>query len=100
MPPPQGTWNPLEGPGDYTTTSKVHNDTYDAISPSEADYSGKTVFINGASRGLGKEMALSFAKAGASNIVISARSDGSGGGCEESSYCRWTYRAGRLGPQG
>lgn len=75
MPPPQGTWNPLEGPGDYTTTRTVHNDTYDAIDPTKADFSGKTVFVNGASRGLGKQMALSFAKAGASQIAISARSD-------------------------
>lgn len=74
MPPPQGSWNPLEGPGDYTTTSTVHNDTYDAIDPKHADFTGKTVFLNGASRGLGREMALSFAKAGASQIVISARS--------------------------
>lgn len=75
MPPPQAVWNPLEGPGDYTTTSKVHNDTYDGIDPRKADFSGKSVFLNGAGRGLGKQMALSFAQAGASQIVISARSD-------------------------
>lgn len=74
MPPPQGTWNPLEGPGDYTTTRTVHSDTYDAIDPLKANLTSKTVFISGASRGLGKAMALSFAKAGASQIAISARS--------------------------
>ena len=74
MPPPKGTWNPLEGPGDYTTTEKVHNDTYPAIDPTKADLSGKAVFVSGASRGVGKSIALSFAKAGASYIAIGARS--------------------------
>ena len=75
MPPPQGTWNPLEGPGDYTTTSIVHNDSYPAIDPAKADLSGKAVFVSGASRGLGKAIATSFAKAGASYIAIGARSN-------------------------
>ncbi len=35
---------------------------------------GKTIFITGASRGIGREMALKFAKDGA-NIVIAAKSD-------------------------
>ena len=74
MPPPQGQWNPLEGPGDYTTTKQVHNDTYPAIDPTKADLSGKAVFISGASRGIGKSIALSFAKGGASYIAIGARS--------------------------
>ncbi|KAI0000590.1 hypothetical protein F4779DRAFT_604635 [Xylariaceae sp. FL0662B] len=78
MPPPRGTLNPLEGPGDYDTTSVIHNDTYPAIDPSKADLSGKVVFITGASRGLGKAMSISFAKAGTSNIAIGARSDLSG----------------------
>ncbi|KAI1375691.1 PLC-like phosphodiesterase [Hypoxylon crocopeplum] len=75
MPPPRGASNPLEGPGDYDTTSIVHNDTYPAIDSSKADFSGKVVFISGASRGLGKAMCISFAKAGASMIAIGARSD-------------------------
>lgn len=75
MPPPKGTPNILEGPGDYTTTRQVHSDTYPAIDPIKADLSGKAVFISGASRGLGKATAISFARAGASFIAISARSD-------------------------
>ncbi|KAI8630486.1 NAD(P)-binding protein [Xylariaceae sp. FL1651] len=75
MPPPRGTPNPIEGPGDYDTTSVVHNDTYPAIDPAKADLTGKAVFISGATRGLGKEISVSFAKAGASMIAIGARSD-------------------------
>ena len=74
MPPPRGTWNPIEGPGDYTTTKEVHSDTYPAIDPTRADLSGKAVFVTGASKGLGRAISLSFAKAGASYIAIGARS--------------------------
>jgi NAD(P)-dependent dehydrogenase (short-subunit alcohol dehydrogenase family) len=59
---------------DYVST-EVHNDTYPAISPSNFDFDGKSVLITGASRGLGFTMAASFAKAGASQIAIGARSD-------------------------
>ena len=75
MPPPKGTKTPLEGPGDYTVTKLVHSDTYSAIDPTKADMAGKAVYISGASRGIGKAIAISFAKAGASFIAISARSD-------------------------
>lgn len=75
MPPPKGTKNALEGPGDYTMTKTVHSDTYPAIDPTKADLSGKAVYVSGASRGIGREMALSYSKAGASYIAISARGD-------------------------
>lgn len=75
MPPPRGSWNPIEGPGDYTTTKVVHNDTYPEIDPRKADLNGKAVFISGASRGFGKAIAISFAKAGAPYIAIGARSN-------------------------
>ncbi|KAK6958283.1 hypothetical protein Daesc_001081 [Daldinia eschscholtzii] len=75
MPPPKGTPNPLEGPGDYDVTSVVHSDTYPAIDPAKADLSGKAVLVTGASRGLGRAIAISYAKAGASKIAIGARSD-------------------------
>ncbi|OJJ33493.1 hypothetical protein ASPWEDRAFT_160302 [Aspergillus wentii DTO 134E9] len=75
MPPPRGSQNFLEGPGDYDVTSIVHNDTYPAIDPTKADLSGKSVFVTGASKGLGRAMVLSFAKAGASFIAAGARSD-------------------------
>ncbi|KAK5127773.1 hypothetical protein LTR85_004889 [Meristemomyces frigidus] len=74
MPPPPGSWNPIEGPGDYTFTKEIHNDTYAAIDPEKADHTGHAVFISGASKGIGRAMAVSFAKAGASYIAIGARS--------------------------
>lgn len=60
--------------GDYTVTSTVHNDTYPAISPTNFDFTGKSVFISGGSRGLGHAITLSFARAGASQIAVGARS--------------------------
>jgi NAD(P)-dependent dehydrogenase (short-subunit alcohol dehydrogenase family) len=55
-------------------TKTVHNDTYPAIDPTKQNLSGKAVFISGASRGIGRSIAISFAKAGASTIVLGARS--------------------------
>ncbi|KAI1426499.1 putative short-chain type dehydrogenase [Xylaria sp. FL1777] len=74
MPPPRGVPNVIEGPGDYDTTSVVHNDTYPAIDSTKADLSGKAVFISGATRGIGRSISVSFAKAGASMIAIGGRS--------------------------
>lgn len=54
----------------YGFVPTQHNDTYPAIDPLSADYSGKNVLITGASRGLGREMALSYAKGGISGIAI------------------------------
>ena len=53
----------------------LHHDTYPTISPSHADLSGKVVVLTGASRGIGRATALSYAKAGVSGIVVLARSD-------------------------
>ncbi|EXL79978.1 hypothetical protein FOPG_06430 [Fusarium oxysporum f. sp. conglutinans race 2 54008] len=64
-----------QGPVDGYISTEIHNDTYAAISPSNFDFDGVTVLITGASRGLGLAMAISFAKAGASQIAIGARSD-------------------------
>lgn len=55
-------------------TTQVHSDTYAAIDPAKADLTGKAVYVSGASRGIGRSIALSFAKAGASFIAVSARS--------------------------
>ena len=52
----------------------MHKDTYDAITPSQWDLSSKVFFITGASRGIGRGTAISFARAGSSGIVIGARS--------------------------
>lgn len=56
-------------------TKTVRHDTYEFISPKKVDLSGKSVFITGASKGVGRETALSFAAAGCSEIAVGARSD-------------------------
>nr|POE87761.1 short chain dehydrogenase andi [Quercus suber] len=56
-------------------TKEVHNDTYAGIDPTNANMTGKAVFITGASKGVGKATAVSYAKAGASYIAIGARGD-------------------------
>lgn len=54
----------------------IHHDTYPAIdSAIKSDLKGRTVFISGASKGIGRSTAISYAKAGASQIAIAARSD-------------------------
>lgn len=55
-------------------TSTIHNDTYDFIKPEQWDLSSRSVLVTGASKGLGKDNAISFARAGASQIAIAARS--------------------------
>lgn len=57
---------------DYVDT--LHHDTYDFVDPNKFDLKGRSVFISGTSKGLGKAMALSYAKAGISYIGIGARS--------------------------
>ena len=53
----------------------LHHDTYPTIDTAGADLSGKVVVVTGASRGIGRATALSYAKAGISGIVVLARSD-------------------------
>ncbi|KAK8075142.1 hypothetical protein PG997_009805 [Apiospora hydei] len=55
-------------------TETRHTDTYDFISTKNDDLSGRSVFITGASKGIGRETALTFARAGCSKIAIGARS--------------------------
>ncbi|KAF2837503.1 NAD-P-binding protein [Patellaria atrata CBS 101060] len=52
----------------------VHRDTYSLIDPKSANLAGKSVLITGASKGIGRVTARSFAQAGASRIAIWARS--------------------------
>jgi NAD(P)-dependent dehydrogenase (short-subunit alcohol dehydrogenase family) len=52
----------------------THHDTYPEIDPIKSDCAGKYVMITGASKGIGKATAISYAKAGASHIAIAARS--------------------------
>ena len=53
---------------------KNHHDTYDTINPKKLNLKGKHVFITGASKGIGRCLGLSYARAGASAIGIGARS--------------------------
>lgn len=53
---------------------KPRHDIYPFIDPTSANLAGKSVFITGASRGIGKAAALAFATAGCSKIAIAARS--------------------------
>ncbi|KAI8954786.1 NAD(P)-binding protein [Xylaria longipes] len=57
---------------DFVPTA--HSDTYQFIATSAVNLSGKSVFITGASKGIGKSIALSFAQAGCSRIAVAARS--------------------------
>ncbi|KAH6679747.1 putative 2-(R)-hydroxypropyl-CoM dehydrogenase [Halenospora varia] len=74
MPPPKGSQNFLEAPGDYDVTKIVHNDSYPAIDPTLLPATNKSVLIVGASKGIGRAIAISFARSGASQIAIAARS--------------------------
>jgi NAD(P)-dependent dehydrogenase (short-subunit alcohol dehydrogenase family) len=56
-------------------TKTTHTDTYNFISPKNVDLSGRSVFITGASKGIGRATALSYAAAGCSKIAVGARSD-------------------------
>ncbi|CAK7204739.1 hypothetical protein SEUCBS139899_007499 [Sporothrix eucalyptigena] len=55
-------------------TEHTRHDTYDAISPKNLNLAGKAVLITGASRGIGRNIAIAYAQAGASQIAIAARS--------------------------
>lgn len=46
------------------------NDTYALIDPLKSNFNGQNVLITGAARGLGEEMAIPYAKAGASGIAL------------------------------
>lgn len=54
-------------------TSKTYHDTYPFISPTKLSLEGKHYLISGASKGIGKAMAISLASAGASGNACLAR---------------------------
>ena len=58
---------------DFTAT--IHSDVYPFIDSKNANLQGKTVLIVGASKNIGRAIAVSFAQGGASNIAIGGRSD-------------------------
>lgn len=51
------------------------NDTYPFIDPGQHDMIDRHVLITGASKGVGRATAISFARAGASGIAVASRSD-------------------------
>ncbi|KAL8652660.1 MAG: hypothetical protein Q9210_002554 [Variospora velana] len=59
-----------------TFTATLRHDTYSAVDPTskKSGCRGKSVLITGAGKGLGRSIAISYAKAGASHIAITARS--------------------------
>ncbi|TGO44798.1 hypothetical protein BCON_0460g00020 [Botryotinia convoluta] len=66
---------PLSNPeSGLNFTQVIHNDTYPAVTPSQSNCRGKSVFITGASKGIGLALALAYATAGASQISLGARS--------------------------
>ncbi|KAI0377603.1 NAD(P)-binding protein [Hypomontagnella monticulosa] len=59
---------------DYCQTLRY--DTYDHIDPlTKSNCEGKAVLITGGNKGIGKGVAISYARAGASHIAITSRSD-------------------------
>lgn len=79
---------------DFTTTT--HNDTYPYISPSQFNLKNRAVLITGASKGIGRATAISYAAAGTSQIAIAARSGMEGLEDEMEAAAR---EAGRTPPQ-
>ncbi|KAH8901603.1 NAD(P)-binding protein [Thozetella sp. PMI_491] len=57
----------------WAVTTTVHSDSYPYIDPLKADLKGKSVFVTGASRGIGRSIAIAFAVAGCSRIGVAAR---------------------------
>ncbi|KAF2091491.1 NAD-P-binding protein [Saccharata proteae CBS 121410] len=56
---------------DFTPT--IHHDTYPLISPSKTTHATRRVLITGASKGIGRATALSFARAGCGSLALAAR---------------------------
>ncbi|KAI1383937.1 NAD(P)-binding protein [Hypoxylon trugodes] len=60
--------------GEFCKTTR--QDTYDYIDPlTKSNCKGKAVLVTGSNKGIGKGVALSYARAGASHIAITSRSD-------------------------
>ena len=53
----------------------LRSEPYPFIDPLKANLQGRCVFVCGASKGIGRAIAVSYAKAGASCIAVGARSD-------------------------
>lgn len=69
------SYPPIQPQSGFAFTDPIHHDTYAFIdSSTKSSLVGKSVFITGASKGVGRTTAISYAKAGASQIAIGARS--------------------------
>lgn len=57
------------------TAPAVHTDVYPAISPEvlAGSMKGRTVLVSGAGRGIGRAVALAFARAGATHLALMSR---------------------------
>ncbi|KAI2633875.1 NAD(P)-binding protein [Xylaria nigripes] len=62
-------------PPSITNFTSTHQDTYSFISPDKIDLSGKSVFIAGASKGIGRSTCIALAQSGCSKLAIGARSE-------------------------
>ncbi|KIX05598.1 uncharacterized protein Z518_06470 [Rhinocladiella mackenziei CBS 650.93] len=80
-----------------TFTKIVHNDTYPFIdSATRSNHTGRAIFISGGNRGIGKGIAMSFARAGASFIGLGCND---GFGNVKAELERAAENAGRSTPQ-
>lgn len=59
----------------YNFTKTTHSKSYPTIDPTKTNLSGRKVLITGSSKSIGLRTAISYARAGASAIVLAARSD-------------------------
>jgi NAD(P)-dependent dehydrogenase (short-subunit alcohol dehydrogenase family) len=60
----------------WTFTPTLHKDLYPAINPStnpSLSHPGKAILITGAGRGIGRSIALRYAEAGPSSLIIASR---------------------------
>ena len=61
-------------PGASYFTANIHHDTYKFIKSLRGEFGDRRVLITGASKGIGQEIAISFARAGYGHIALLARS--------------------------
>ncbi|ETI29051.1 hypothetical protein G647_01504 [Cladophialophora carrionii CBS 160.54] len=82
-------------PAALSFTSQTHDTSYPFIDPLRSPPTGLKVLVTGASKGIGRQTALSFARSGASAIALLARSDLDGVASEVAHAAR---QAGHAGP--